>query len=194
MRQEAKYTDSSDYLNNMSCRPRTQVNTGSLPMTLLPESFKGREITVDLSSFIPNNLQKWIKNNSYGRATQTSALNALINRGYNRQIRTYIKFIESSDNHEQEILNKLAEKTDLINSLPDIGIIIDRKKPDRNSVELSLQSVLYFMAHISGRIYLKNKSPLLSSIYQLIASDTTEEDSYFFRKAVTVKFIGGTKQ
>lgn len=194
MRQEAKYSDSSNYLNNMSCRPRTQVNTGSLPMTLLPESFKGREITVDLSSCIPNNLQKWIKNNSYGRATQTSALNALINMGYNRQIRTYIKFIESSDNHEQEILNKLTEKTDLIDGLPDIGIIIDRKKPDRNPVELSLQSVLYFMAHTSGRIYLKNKSPLLSSIYQLIAGETTEEDSYFFRKAVTVKFIGGLKQ
>ena len=192
MIQETIHSNHSNQLNNMSCRPRTQLNSKKLPMKMLPESFKGLEVTLDLTSFIPNNLRKWIKKNFFGKSVQTSALNALVEMGNNRQIRTYKRFIESTDSHEQEILDKLSNKTNLIDNLPDVGVIIDRTSPNKNSVELDLQSALYFVAHSSGRIYLKNKSPLLSSIFQ-IYEVYGGLDSYFFRKAVTIKFLGGAK-
>lgn len=193
MIRETTHTNHSNQLNNMSCRPRTQVNSEKLPSKMLPETFKGLEVTIDLPSFIPKNLQKWVKENFYGKSVQTSALNALMNMGRNRQIRTYKRFIESTDKHEQEILNRLTHKTKLIENLPDVGVIIDRKSPKKNNAELDLQSALYFVSHSSGRIYLKNKSPLLSSIFHLYEDDEGG-DSYFFKKTVTIKFLGGSKK
>lgn len=191
MIKETTLSSHSNQLNNLSCRPRTQLNSRKIPLKMLPESFKGLEVTIDLPSFIPNNLRKWISENSHGKSVQTSALNALIKLGENRQIRTYKRSMESTDNHEQEILDRLTQKTKLIDSLPDIGVIIDRISPKRNSIELDLQSALYFAAHCSGRIYLKNKSPLLSSIFQIYENDDGGV-SYFFRKTVTIKFPAGS--
>lgn len=193
MIQEAIRSNCSNQLNNMSCRPRTQLNSKKLPSNMLPETFKGLEVTIDLPSFIPNNLQKWVKENYMGKSVQTSALNALIKLGNKRQIRTYKRFIDSTDTHEQEILDRLSQKTKLIENLPDVGVTIDRKIPIKNNVELDLQSALYFVAHSSGRIYLKNKSPLLSSIFQTYEDDDGYE-SYFFKKRVSIKFLGGSKK
>jgi hypothetical protein len=160
----AKSIMCSSFIQNMSCRPRTQVRSERLTLSKVPDRLKGEKIIVYPGWNIPACLK------SYAGANPdmcVAIFNALLALGRRRSLKSYKHFIESQPAHEQSLMKWVLRVPEEIAKLPGVGFI---KRPgtcdglNRALTIQSLHATLFITARSNRSVYIRNKSPLLSLI------------------------------
>ncbi len=155
----------SSFIQNMSCRPRTQVRSARLTLSKVPEGLKGEKIIIEPARHIPACLKSYAERNP---AMSVPIFNALLVLGiYRRHSGTYEKFIRSRAAHEQSLMNWVLRVPEEIAGLPGVGFIKRSgtyEGPEPTAGINSLHANLFIMARANRAVYIRDKSPLLSLI------------------------------
>jgi len=154
----------STFIQNMSCRPHTTVNSKGLTLSKVPARLRGEKIIVDPGMKIPACLKSYA-----GEKPEMSVpiFNALLTLGNRRSHKTYRHFIESQPAHEQSLVKWILRVPKEIAKLSGVGFIKRPGTCDSLDTALTIQSLhatLFIMARSNRSVYIRNKSPLLSLI------------------------------
>lgn len=153
-----------DYTQNMSCRPRTTVNSKGLSSARLPVRLKGRNVLITPLEYIPTCLAAYsIK---YPEMS-VPVFNAILSLGNRRRFKTYKRFIMNHSGHEQSLMGWLSSIPEDIIELPRVGHVRRDGKVDFKEVSVlsrNLHKALYIMARSNRYVYIRDKSPLLSLV------------------------------
>ena len=157
-------TPRSNYTQNMSCRPRTTVNSEGLDSAKLLERLKGKNILINPWEYIPACLV------SYARIYPEMSVpifNAILSLGNRRHFKTYERFIMNHSGHEQSLMGWISSIPEDIIELPRVGHVRRDGKVDFKEVSVlscNLHKALYIMARSNRYVYIRDKSPLLSLV------------------------------
>ena len=150
-----------DQLDNMSCRPRTTVNSDPIPSLLRPDRISGKEVSFALEREACHWHYMLKKTPGF---TDQKIFHALYVLGTDKNKGDYEDFINRTKRPGEKLLELLKDPPEMLKWVPDIGVVVpEHKNADSHLIE-NVRQAMYFLSHTNDNLFIRNKSPIMSGI------------------------------
>jgi|TARA_B100000315_G_C14535425_1_gene568226 hypothetical protein len=165
---------SSNLIQNMSCRPRTTVNSRGMDKKILPSNLTGTVTNISLNNF--HNDPRIIKDED-----PVPLIYAMIQLGVDKEYLDYREFIKGCEDSHKKLLILIEKPSrEVIKyGLPSIGLayqFTDKSWRDFGK-KPSILTAVFIMARCGDSVFIRDKNPLLSRLS--------------FNRETAVMFLGG---